>query len=255
MKKVLVILILCLSALLCGCSKKSSTTIDIIKDKGYLTVGVKFDTKPFGYIENNEVKGLDIDIAKQIAKTILSDENKIRFVEVNPQNRISKLMGKEVDIVVATMTDTPQRRFIVDFSIPYYISGQTYMCRASKDNEGAFSSFLNNEIIVVRGTTAEKTLKQYNNKDIKVLILPTYNDAFNSLIKGKNSCIVADEAILLGFSSENKDFIVSGKKLTNESYAVAVRVEDKKLKEYVNHTINYLQKTGEIEKIIEKWIN
>ena len=53
-----------------------------IKSRGYLIVGVKTDTRPFGYLENGKNVGFDIDIAKYIAKDILHDQNKIKFVQV-----------------------------------------------------------------------------------------------------------------------------------------------------------------------------
>ena len=70
-----------------------------IKSRGYLIVGVKTDTRPFGYLENGKNVGFDIDIAKYIAKDILHDQNKIKFVQVTPSNRLYFLNVEKVDII------------------------------------------------------------------------------------------------------------------------------------------------------------
>ena len=254
MKKLFLILIICVSFLACGCTTKpAKTTVDKIKERGYIIAGVKYDSKPFGYVENGEVKGLDIDIAKAVALNILDNENKIKFVQVTPENRISKLMSEEVDIIVATMTDNEQRRQVVDFSAPYYISGQAVLCKKGLDADPT-EKIKRKKTVVVRGTTAEKTLSRIYGKPGKVEICPNYNYAFDIIKNEPDACLIADEGILLGFAGDNGGYVVSNKKLTTEPYAVALRKEDETLKKYINHTINYLESTGELEDLIDKWI-
>ena len=212
MKKLLLILIICMSFFACGCTLKTAkTTVDKIKERDYLTVGVKYDSKPFGYIENGEVKGLDIDIAKEIAKNILDNENKIKFVQVTPENRISKLMSEEVDIIVATMTDNEQRRQVVDFSEPYYTSGQAVLCKKNPEPKSS-DKFVRKKTVVVRGTTAEKTLSRIYGKNGKVEISPDYTYAFDIIKNEPDACLMADEGILLGFVSDNSGYVISNYK-------------------------------------------
>lgn len=254
MRKFLLTVLILFSVLASGCTKKAQlTTVDKIKERGYLTAGVKYDSKPFGYIENGEVKGLDIDITKEIAANILDDENKVKFIKVTPENRISKLMSEEVDIIVATMTDNEQRRQVVDFSEPYYISGQAVLCRKNSDTK-TVSGLKRGKTVVVRGTTAEKTLSGLYGKNGKVEISPNYTYAFDIIKNEPDTCLMADEGILLGFESDNDGYVVFNKKLTTEPYAVAIRKEDTDLKKYVNHTIKYLETSGKLDDLVDKWI-
>lgn len=253
MKKLLTLLfIIFICFFLCGCNKKTEqTTLDKIKEKDFVTVGVKFDSKPFGFIEDGEIKGLDIDIAKQIAKNILDNENKVKFIEVTSENRISKLMSEEVDMLIATMTDTQQRREIIDFSVPYYFSGQAMMCRKTDNSKSDVETQVKK--VVVHGTTAEKTLKNsYSNSEVETV--STYNMAFDILKNEPNSCLIADEEILLSFINNNDNFVIHNKKFTTEPYAVAIRKDNENLKKYINHTIKYMETTGELKKLIDKWI-
>lgn len=251
MKKLTVILITICCLFLCGCTKQpKKTIIDNIKEKDILTVGVKFDSKPFGFIENGELKGYDIDIAKAIAKDILDDENKVEFIEVTSDNRISKLINEEVDIIVATMSDTQERREIVDFSDPYYISGQAILCKKNSEVTSV-ADLANHNTVIVAGTTAERTLMKYYRRS-NIIKVKSYKDGFK--LVNSDTCMMADEAILQGFLSDNNGYEIFNKKLTAEPYAVAVRKEDTLLKNYVNSTINRLVDSGEIDKIKEKWI-
>ena len=82
MKKLISLLILSL-LLLTSCSKKEvESTYDKIVKRDLLIVGVKEDSKPFGYISQvtNEHEGFDIDIARYVAQDILGSERKIKFV-------------------------------------------------------------------------------------------------------------------------------------------------------------------------------
>ena len=251
MKKILLLLLLIFSVFMFGCSKnKQQTSLEAIKEKGYITVGTKFETKPFGYIENGELKGFDIDIARKVAKEIFDDETKVEFIEVTSENRISKLMNEEIDIIIATMSDTPDRREIVDFSRPYYISGQAVLCK--KDSEvNSVADLSNHNAVVVIGTTAEKTLRNLYQRSNIIRAL-TYNEAFNNI--NKNTCMIADEAILQGFVIDNNNYKIYSKKLSKEPYAVAVRKGEDDLKNIINTTINELESSGDLDLIQDKWI-
>lgn len=251
MKKLLIILILGFVVLLCGCTKEQKSSLDEIKERGYLIVGVKYDAKPFGFVENGEIKGYDIDIAKNIAKNIFDDENKIEFIEVNSENRISKLMNGEIDMIIATMTDTQDRRVIVDFSESYYVSGQAVLCKKPSD-VSSVADLKNHNVVVVIGTTAEKTLRKFYTKSNVIRALD-YKEAFDTI--DENTCLISDDVLLKGFMINNKDYQMFSKKLSEEPYAVALRKDEEELKQIVNNSIKSLKQSGEIDKIKNKWMN
>ena len=117
MKKYTVLLfILIFSFILSGCTNKGKHLNDLetILNRGYIIVGVKADSPPFGYFEDNNRKGIDIEIAKEIAEAIFkgNSEGHIQFENVDAQNRISKLNAKEVDILVATMSVNEKRKLV-----------------------------------------------------------------------------------------------------------------------------------------------
>ncbi len=92
--KLILILSLFLVFFVTGCNKKEQNvdTLSKILQRGKLIVGVKYDAKPFGYMnEKQQLVGYDIDLAKYIAKSILGDENRVEFKQVTTSSRILAL--------------------------------------------------------------------------------------------------------------------------------------------------------------------
>lgn len=252
MKKFLVIFILLFSSVfLCGCSNNNDkSSLDEIKERGYIIIGINFNTKPFAFIENGELKGFDVDIAKSIAKNIFDDDSKIEFIEITAESRISKLLNGEIDIIVSSMTDTQDRRMLVDFSDSYYITGQAVLCK--KDSEvTSISDLKNHNTVVVIGSTAEKTLKKlYIGSNVKRAL--TLEEAYNAV--NKDTCLIEDDAILQGYVMDHDGYQIFNRKLSEEPYAIAIRKNENQLKQEVNFTLKELENSGQLDKIKRKWI-
>lgn len=257
MKKVL-LSFLCLSALfLTGCTDKKEvkTHLQEIIERGYIIAAVKTDSKPFGFInkKTGENEGFDIDIAKIIANDILGSERKIKFVPVTTSQKIEAITSGQVDIVIATFTITPQRQYLVDFSKPYYIAGQSVVVKNNSDIYN-FSDLKNKKTIVVLGSTAEQNIRR---------ILPmarlsgykNYEEAFAALKSGQADALSTDNTIISGFLMDNKGYRMIKNRITQEPYAVGMKrnENDESLKKAVNITINKIQKDGTLIKLRKKW--
>ena len=259
LKKLLAIFILFLMFFTTGCGKKQEPqkvvdALQTIHSRDELIVGVRDDTKPFGYRDKEgKLVGFDIDLAKMLAQRILGDAEKVRFVVVSASDRISKLNSKEVDILVATMTITQQRLRVIDFSESYYIAGQAVMVR-KKSPYTSFNELSNKQIIVVYGTTGEKSLRNIY-PTAKIIGCKTYSEAFAMLKKGEADAIVADDTVLLGYAIDDNSVRLLSKRYSREPYAVAFRQGDEthSLQIEVNEYINYLLSTGKLKKLAEKY--
>ncbi len=255
MKKLfLALLILCL--FICGCSKKEKPKDDLTKitERNELIVGVRDDTMPFGFRDKTgNLVGLDIDLAKIIAKNVVGNENKIKFVPVTASNRIEKLSSGEVDILIATMSITDQRQQILYFSSPYYIAGQAILTKKSNNATG-LRDFKGKKLIVVFGSTSERNLKT-NVPEVEVIGFKTYTEAYNALKSGKADGIVSDDTILIGYALNDTTLKILPKRYSQEPYAIAFRKEkeSERLLERVNYIIDNMESTGKLRKLQEKW--
>lgn len=256
MKKLLVFILSFFCLFLCGCGKKKVVQDDlsVIENRGKIIVGVREDTFPFGF-RNKEGKldGYDIDLSKYIALCLLGSEDKVEFVPVTAQNRISKLLSGEVDILIATMSITNHRQVILNFSNPYYIAGQAIMVNSSSDYH-ALGDFKGKKLIIVFGSTGEQNLRT-NVPEVEVMGFKTYNDAFDALKQRKADGIVADDTILLGYALNDKSLRLLPKRYSKEPYAIAFRKDklSERLMTKINYVIDNMVNTGKLIKLQEKW--
>lgn len=256
-KKILSILVFSLVFLFSGCSQNEdkSDSLDKILKRGKLVVGVKFDTKPFGYInQRQQLIGYDIDLAREIAKIILGNENKIEFKQVTPSNRILSLNSGQVDMIIATMTITKQREEVVDFSIPYYYAGQAILV-PQKSKITSMSDLNGKKVIIVFGSTAEKNLKLFA-PDAIVVGYKTYTSGYSALKQGRADAMTSDDTILMGFALQDKSLKLLPKRYSQEPYAVAFKKgpESIRLKSKVNFIIQDMKKSGRLHHLKAKWI-
>jgi len=255
-KKLLSIIALCLIMLTTACTKEEKTvdTMTKINQRGKIIVGVKYDTKPFGYLnEKHQLVGLDIDLAKHIAKSILGDENKIEFKPVTPSNRILALNSGQVDMIIATMTITPSRLAVIDFSIPYYLTGQSLLVPKNSDVR-SITDLNGKKVIIIFGSTAEKNLRLAA-PDATIMGFKTYTSGYEALKEGKADAMTSDDTILLGFAMSDKSVKLLPKKYSKEPYAVAFKKgkESLRLQNEVNLILKDMTANGTLESLKHKW--
>jgi len=227
--------------------------IQTIMKRGYLIVGVKTDTKPFGYIENGKNVGFDIDIAKYIAKDILHDENKVKFIPVNTENRLYKLNLEKADIVIATMTITNDRFRLINFSKPYFLAGQSLLVNNGSRIYG-LSDLYNKNVGVLFGSTAEKNIRLLM-PSAYVLGYRTYKDAYSALKAGRILAILSDDTILRGYSMSDPTVKLLPKRYSKEFYGIGVRKDQasKGLLNLINSDINNMINDGTLIQLKRKW--
>jgi polar amino acid transport system substrate-binding protein len=104
----------------------SNDTWKKVMERGKLVVGVKADYKPWGYRDSDgNIVGMEIDIA-QMAADAMGVE--LETVAVQSSNRMQFLEQGKIDMMIATMSDRPDRREIVGITQPnYYTSGTNIM--------------------------------------------------------------------------------------------------------------------------------
>lgn len=245
MKKYILFTVILLAGLFCGgCldKKQEPNDLETIIQRGYLIAGVKEDSPPFGFYKNNKLQGIDIDIARNIAKNIFGSDNpqNIKFVKVNTQNRISKLNSKEVDILVATMTINEKRKLVINFSNPYFVTSQKLMVR--KDSKITHINYFNTsgKLGVVLGTTGERLIRLMA-PTARIVGARSYKEATKLLEEGQVDGVVGDDCILRGYLSTKVKII--NKSYSRDFYAVALRKSDKskELMDSVNSSISAIQ--------------
>lgn len=155
MKRVLMYIFLVFSFL-------SSNTLEEIKDKKTIRVGVFTDEPPFSVLKNDSYEGFEIDLIKAISKDLFSGANaNIEFVKLNSKDRVPLLEKNAVDMVVAQFTVTEERKKTIDFTMPYFSVNVGVLTRKA-DNIKNFNDLIGKKILAKKGTTADEFFKSKN---------------------------------------------------------------------------------------------
>ncbi|MDR0271504.1 transporter substrate-binding domain-containing protein [Paenibacillus sp.] len=243
---------------LAGCGKQSAEeggTIAKIKKHGKVIAGVKYDLNLFGLKDpsSGQVQGFDIDIAKQIAKKVLGDENAIEFMEVTSKTRIPMLKNGDIDMIVATMTITDERKKEIDFSDVYFKAGQSLLVPVDSKVNSIKDLTKDSKVLTAKGSTSAKNVREAA-PDAQVLEFENYAEAFTALKAGQGNALTTDNALLYGMAQQDNNFRVLDETFTEEPYGIGIRKDDKEFTQLVNDTLKELKDSGEYARIYEKWI-
>jgi len=246
LKKTLTSLVAC--AMLAG--SLYADKLEDVKKAGVLKAGVKYDFKPFGFVnESNKVVGFDIDLLKYIAKDL---GVKVKFQQVTSKTRIPLVAGGQVDIAAASMTHKVKRDDTIDFTISYFFDGQSMLVRADERTRTP-KGFAGKKVGAIQGATSGENFQKVSPK-AKIVYFQEYPMAVMALKKGKIDAITTD---LVWCSTQAKDsdgkLKVTGGTISNEPYGMGIPENESNFRDAVNFAIQNAVKDGTYTKLYKKW--
>ncbi|GAC1660126.1 MAG: glutamine ABC transporter substrate-binding protein GlnH [Candidatus Elarobacter sp.] len=231
-------------------------SVDAIKKRGTIKIGVKYDAPPFGSLnpQNNQVTGFDVDIARAIAKKVLGSPDKVELVQVKSDNRIPLVQNGDIDAFVATATITPARMKTIDFSNVYYRAGQSLLVKKGSPVK-SYKDLDGKSVCSVQGSTPEQTIRKLVPK-ATVVTFETYPECLTALRGGRVEAVTTDNVILGGYEAQdpaNLDLV--GGLFTFEPYGIGIRKGNTSLTKAINDVLADLKKSGEYAKLHQQWLH
>ena len=174
LKKTFAILLLPLLAVL-SAPAHAGKTIDAIKARGQLVCGVNTGLAGFSQADSaGNWSGLDVDVCRAIAASLLGDPAKVKWVPLSAQQRFAALQSGEVDVLSRNTTWTLTRDVSLglNFTGVTYYDGQGFMVPVKSKIKNA-KQLKNATVCVQSGTTTEKNLTDFsraNNIGIKPIV-------------------------------------------------------------------------------------
>ncbi|MBW7980975.1 ABC transporter substrate-binding protein [Enterobacillus tribolii] len=228
--------------------------LDDIQKAGVVKIAVFDSNPPFGFVDpqTHKLVGYDVDVANEIGKAL---GVKVELRPTNPANRIPLLVSKKVDLIAANFTITAERAKEVNFSEPYFRTGQKFIARKGVLKQPDDIAKL--RIGADKGTVQEITLRN-KYPDAKVI---SYDDtplAFAALRNGNVQAITQDDAKLVGLlanvpEAQKADFEISPFSITKEYQGIGLPKGEDRLTGKVNEVLNGLESSGELVKIYDRW--
>lgn len=223
-----------------------------IKQAGVLRVAAFDSNPPFGFVDakSKQIEGLDVDYAKALADKL---GVKLQVLPTNPANRVPLLTANKVDLVLANFTITPERAQQVDFSIPYFASGQQFIVK--KGSLKTPDDLNKWRVGVDKGTVNEGVLRD-KFPGAKVIAYDDTPFAFTALRNGQVQAITQDGPKLIGLLANVPDkdkYEVPPFTVSNDLIGVGIPKGEAALADFVNQSLRDLEADGQAQKIYDTW--
>ncbi len=220
---------------------------------GGLKIGIKFDQPGLGLKQGSEYTGMDVDVAKYVAKQLGTDEANITWVQAPSAQRETLISTGQVDYIVATYSITDARKEKVSFAGPYFVAGQDLLVRADDATITGPETLDGKKLCSVKGSTsAQKVKDKY--PGVQLQEFGTYSECLPALASGGVDALTTDDTILAGFAAQEANkgkFKVVGKPFSTENYGIGLKKGDTALCNKITDAIKKMQSDGSLDKAIE----
>jgi polar amino acid transport system substrate-binding protein len=220
-----------------------------LKTKGVVRVGVKCDYPPDGYLDKNgKPVGIEVEMAKQLAVYAFGDAAKSELTCVTTANRVPTLQGGKVDLLIATIGVTDERRKVVDFSDYYAWASSSILVR--KDSPAkTIQDMKGKKLIFIKGAWQIPWFEK-NMPDITDMRLDTVSDALQALTQGRADGYAHDLAVQVGIAKRNPNVRMLEGRYQIGFRGAAVRMGEKEWLAYVNAGFGKMRTDG----LLTEWI-
>jgi polar amino acid transport system substrate-binding protein len=228
------------------------STMATIAERGRLIVGVDQNTRPFGFRDpsTGQLEGFDIDVAREIARAIFGDPNRIDPRVVEARHREDALKSGEVDVVVRTYSITCDRKKIVAFSTTYFNANQKILAVKGSGIDSA-AALAGKRVCAATGTTSLKALLALESKP-KVFGVTSWTDCLVMLQQGQVDAISTDDAVLAGLKEQDPNVEVVGDSIAVEPYGIGIKKENEDLVRFVNGVLDEMRADGTWNDLYDK---
>jgi ABC-type amino acid transport substrate-binding protein len=237
----------------------AETTLEKIARTGVLTIGTRTGSPPFAYInKSNEWVGFSIDLVEQLVKPevekAVGKPIKIDKKESAPPTRIPLLSSNAVDLIAGTMTDTPQRRESVDFSLTFFYTGAQFLVKKGSPIR-SLNDIAGKRVAAQQGSTNARIIRE-KVPTAQLREFPDQPAAFQALVQGQVDAYTNDGIQLYGLKAKAPSpdqWDVVGDFYSEEPYGMAMRKGDEKFKAAVDAGLRRGFESGKYFEIYDKW--
>ncbi|WP_213454294.1 glutamate ABC transporter substrate-binding protein [Rhizomonospora bruguierae] len=235
-------------------SMPAGSTMATIAARGRLIAGVDQNSYRFGFRDpaSGELTGFDVDVAREVARAIFGDPNKIQFRATNSAARIPSLQDGTVDIVVQTMTVNCARWKQVAFSTEYFTAGQRILVNKASgitDIDG----LRGRKVCAAAGSTSIVNLAASPAKPSLVSV-PDWTDCLVMLQQNQVAAVSTDDSILAGLAAQDPNTAVVGKRFSDEPYGIGVKLTSTDLVRFINGVLERMRADGTWNRLYDKWL-
>jgi polar amino acid transport system substrate-binding protein len=234
-----------------------SPVLDRIQAKKELVVGTAASMPPLNMTtKDRQIVGMEVDLAQFFADAM---EVKLTLKPMHFGDLLPALGKGQVDMVLSGMTMTPLRNLKVAFVGPYFASGKSILTK--KENVESLNelSKINQPdkvLVALKGSTSQMFVERLLSK-AKLQVADDYDQAVAMLRDNKVMAMVADYPICVVSVHRYPDWGLAtlSKPISYEPLGIALPASDPLLVNWVQNVLNFLDKTGQLDAITQRWFN
>ncbi|MGB6129228.1 MAG: basic amino acid ABC transporter substrate-binding protein [Psychrilyobacter sp.] len=242
MKKIMTLVGILMMVILVGCGKEEVQTKK-------LYIGTNAEYKPYEYIENGEITGFDIEFMEELAKNLGYE---IEWKNLSFDGLLPALQTKKIDMVIAGMTPTEERKKAIDFTDIYYSSAQAILVNEDTTGIKNLDDLKGKKVGVQLGTIQETIANEIEGVELKRY--NSFTGAILELNSKKIDAVIVGEVVANNYLENNKKLKLAG--LLDERQdgsAIALGKGNPKLISELNEEIKKMKKSGKYQELINKY--
>ena len=243
---------------------QAETVLERISAGGKLVIAHRESSVPFSYVDSQSGKpvGYALDLCLRMAEVVRKKTGKkdmeVQFLQATAANRLAVVQQGKADMECGSTTNNAERRQIVAFTIPHFITGARLLVKASSTIDRV-EDLNGKKLVSTTGTTPLKAVASANRErlmGINILEAPDHAKGLEMVEKGEADAFLMDDVLLYGLAAGRPDpkaLKVVGRFMTTEPLAIALPKDDPEFKKLVDDEMRRLITSGEIYPIYDKW--
>jgi glutamate/aspartate transport system substrate-binding protein len=251
------------TATFAGPASAQSGTLDKIKSSGTITLGHRDTSIPFSYYDDKQqVVGYAMDICYKIVDAVKTNLKLSKLdVKLNPvtsATRIPLMANGTIDLECGSTTNNLERQKQVAFTITHFVTANRFVSKKSS-NLKTVNDLKGKTVVSTSGTTNIKNATEINVEKklgMNIIAAKDHAESFLTVETGRAAAFFMDDILLYSLVANSRnpsEWTISADALTVEPYGIMLRRDDPAFKKVVDGAVSALYKSGEINKIYEKW--
>jgi len=234
-----------------------------IRDTGVVTLGHRFDSAPFSYLDaRRRPIGYSMDICRHVVEAVRTHlgrpDIEVRLVNVTTATRLPMLANGSVDLECGVTTNTAERQKLVAFSVTTFVAASRLLAKKTSGIH-TVNDLRGQPVATTLSTTSIQYLTEVNQArglDMRILAGADDQEAFQMVRTDHALAFAMDDVLLrslLAKAPDADDFAISEPALTTEPYGIGITPKDPVFKQLVDAAIVDLFRSGRIQALYGKW--
>jgi His/Glu/Gln/Arg/opine family amino acid ABC transporter permease subunit len=223
--------------------------LERVRKSGELRIGTDATYPPLESAEGGKFSGFDIDVGNALARELGVHAT---YINSGFDGIFPALQNGSFDVVISSVTITPERSVSLLFSDPYYASGQLISIRKGTPGISKPEDLPGKKVGVQISTTAQIDLEK--RKGVTVAVYNTIDLALLDLKNGRIDAVVCDAPVLRYMIRQSfPELTTVGTRFTDEKFGIVLAQGNDDLRRALNAALWHITETGEYDRLNMKW--